>query len=153
DGNNAKKLATLSGLALTIRFSPDGSHLRFTVEDTRSNTESIWEIRADGTHLHPLFPGWHKPAWECCGTWTPDGRYYLFAVGNERHNYNVWARREPATIFEKPTPPTRLTNGPMSFDPLAPSPDGKKLFAHGWLARGELVRYDRKSRSLVPYLS
>src|SRR5438309_4934529 len=31
--------------------------------------------------------------------------------------------------------------GPLSVGPLAPSPDGKKLFVAGRQSRGELVRY------------
>jgi len=41
----------------------------------------------------------------------------------------------------------------MSLSLPIPSPDGKKLFADGWLPRGELVRYDGKSREFVPFLS
>jgi Tol biopolymer transport system component len=37
-------------------------------------------------------------------------------------------------------------------DPV-PSRDGKKLFVQAWRPRGELVRYDYKSRQFVPYLS
>jgi Tol biopolymer transport system component/DNA-binding winged helix-turn-helix (wHTH) protein len=153
DGNNIRKLATVPGLAESMRFSPDGTRLRFTLEDTGSNAESIWEIRTDGSNLHPLFPGWHTPPWECCGLWTPDGRYYLFASGNMNHKYSVWAVREAKGGFQRTSEPVRLTTtGPMSFHPLGFSADGKRLFAHGWLARGELVRYEHKSRSLMPYL-
>jgi Tol biopolymer transport system component len=34
-----------------------------------------------------------------------------------------------------------------------PSPDGRRLFAEGRLSRGELVRYDSKSRQFAPFLS
>jgi Tol biopolymer transport system component len=33
------------------------------------------------------------------------------------------------------------------------SPDGKKLFADGYLPRGELVVYDFKSHQFLPFLS
>jgi Tol biopolymer transport system component len=41
----------------------------------------------------------------------------------------------------------------MQFGALVPSPDGKKLFAQGFQARGELVRYDLSSHQFVPFLS
>jgi hypothetical protein len=41
----------------------------------------------------------------------------------------------------------------MSIAFIAPSPDGKKLFADGWLPRGELVTYDHRSHQFVPFLS
>jgi len=34
-----------------------------------------------------------------------------------------------------------------------PSPDGKRLFAEGVLSRGELVRYESRSRQFAPFLS
>jgi len=47
----------------------------------------------------------------------------------------------------------QLTNGPLSFGNLAISPDGKKLFVAASQGRGELVRYDAKSKQFVPYPS
>ena len=49
--------------------------------------------------------------------------------------------------------PFQLTTGPLSFDFFAPSPDGKKIFVDASQARGELVRYDPKSRQFLPFLS
>jgi Tol biopolymer transport system component len=41
----------------------------------------------------------------------------------------------------------------MSLGFLVPSPDDKRLFADGWLPRGELVRYDNQSRQFAAFLS
>jgi Tol biopolymer transport system component len=41
----------------------------------------------------------------------------------------------------------------MSLGPPVPSLDGTRLFAEGWLRRGELVRYESVSRQFVPFLS
>lgn len=154
DGTNIRKLSTVSGLANWLRFSPDGARLRFTLTRTTDNTSSLWEMRADGSTLHPLLPGWHTvPGEDCCGMWSPDGRYYFFnssisGVGS------VWALRENAGLFHKSHPvPVQLTTGPMSFAPFVPSLDGKRLLADGWLLRGELVRYDKNSRQFMPFFS
>jgi WD40-like Beta Propeller Repeat len=40
DGTNARKLITVSGSAFWIRFSPDGTRLRFTL-GTQTNSISI----------------------------------------------------------------------------------------------------------------
>jgi eukaryotic-like serine/threonine-protein kinase len=149
NGTKAQKRITLSGPAWWIGFSPDGARLRFTVGDTQSNSSSIWEVRADGTNLHPLFPGRHSSSAECCGIWSPDGRYYFFVS-----DANIWALREPAGLFDQRTSARfQLTFGPMSFGPLVPGPDGKRLFVNGFMPRGELVRYDSQSRQFVPFLS
>ena len=66
------------GVPAWIRWSPDAKKLRFTVNDLKTGTESLWEAGADGTDLHRLLPGWNNPPSECCGAWTPDGRYFVF---------------------------------------------------------------------------
>ena len=41
-----------------------------------------------------LLPGWNNPVRECCGRWTPDGRYFLFVSTHNRRT-NIWALPEP----------------------------------------------------------
>ena len=153
DGTNARKLITVSGRPEGIRFSPDGTRLRFTLETPQTNSYSIWEVHADGSGLHALLPDWHSPLSECCGVWSADGRYYFFVSG-DTDGFNIWAVRESAGLFHKAlSQPFQLTNGPMSLGLPVPSPDGKKLFANGHLPRGELVVYDSKSHQFLPFLS
>jgi Tol biopolymer transport system component len=154
DGTDSRKLTGVAGMVDDVpRWSPDGSVLRFTIFEPKTTTPSLWEVSADGSNLHPLLPGWNKPPQECCGKWTPDGKYFLFS--STRNNVtNVWAIREKRKIFHKYTrQPTLLTSGPMSFSEPVPSKDGQRLFVLGEKPRGELVRYDAKSRQFVPYLS
>lgn len=151
DGSEPRKLITVQQSLGCIRESPDGKRIRFTIGAADQTSGAIWEIRSDGTGLHPVLPGWHNPPQESCGNWTPDGRYYLFHVGSR---FDIWALREPAGLFRWRVPePFQLTSGPMSFFAGTVSPDGKKIFADGFQGRGELVRYDSKSRQFVPYLS
>ena len=152
DGTDPHKLATVSGEPNGLHFSPDGSRISFSIARPESDSSALWEIRSDGSNLHPLFPGWHIPPVECCGVWTPDGRYYLFVSGFP--GSDIWALRETTGYFRKRSSiPFQLTTGPLSFTSLTPSTDGKKLFVHGSQGRGELVRYDPKSYQFVPFLS
>jgi Tol biopolymer transport system component/DNA-binding winged helix-turn-helix (wHTH) protein len=152
DGTDPHKLATVSGEPNGLHFSPDGARIRFTIARPESASSALWEIRSDGSDLHPLFPGWHSPPVECCGVWTPDGRYYLFVSGIP--GGDVWALREPTGLFRRRSSiPFQLTTGPLSLSSLTPSTDGRKLFVHGSQGRGELVRYDAKSHQFVPFLS
>jgi serine/threonine protein kinase/Tol biopolymer transport system component len=155
DGTDARKLISLSGFADSIRFSPDGTRLRFTVTSPQSNSRAIWELRTNGSDLHPLLPGWHSPPVECCGAWSVDGRYYLFVSGSSvSGGANIWALRETDGLFQRrPSKPFRLTTGPMSLLLPVPAPDGRRLFADGWSPRGELVRYDSQSHQFAPFLS
>jgi serine/threonine protein kinase/Tol biopolymer transport system component len=152
DGTDPHKLATVSGEPNGLHFSPDGARIRFSIARPESDSSALWEIRSDGSDLHPLFPGWHSPPVEWGGVWTPDGRYYLFVSGFP--GSDVWALREPTGLFRRRSPtPFKLSTGPLSFTSLTPSPDGRKLFVHGSQNRGELVRYDADSHQFVPFLS
>jgi Tol biopolymer transport system component len=150
DGTDPHKLATVSGSPWLLRFSPDGSRLRFSVLKTEN---SMWEVRTDGTGLRALFPGEKALHDSYGGHWSADGRYFFF-INSGNSLRNVWVVREPSGWSRWRSPrPVQLTAGPLSFDYLIPSPDGKKLFvdaAQGW---AELVTYDSKSHQFVPFLS
>jgi len=150
DGTDPHKLVTVSGYPWLPRFSPDGSRIRFSVLKSEN---SLWEVRSDGTGLHPLFPGGTGPSDACCGRWSHDGRYFFFTSSSHSVN-SIWAMREPSGWFRWRSPkPIQLTAGPLSFDFLVPSLDGKKLFVDAEQGRAELVRYDSKSQQFVPFLS
>ena len=153
DGTDSRKLVSLAGIPSSPRWSPDGGVLRFTVQDPKTNSGSLWEVSGDGSHLHRLLEGWNTPPDECCGNWTPDGKYFVFQSTRNRVT-NVWAICEKGEFFRKTTrEPMVLTTGPMDFLAPVPSKDGKKLFVIGAQPRGELVRYDAKTRQFVPHLS
>jgi hypothetical protein len=95
DGTDPHKLLTVSGTPMVLRFSADGTRIRFTIQRPENNYFALWEIRSDGSNLHPVLPGWHNPPSECCGAWTPDGRYYYF-LHSTTSGGNVWAVRESA---------------------------------------------------------
>jgi Tol biopolymer transport system component len=134
------------------RWSPGGRSLRFTVNDAKTGTNSLWEVEGDGTQLHALLPGWNNPSAECCGNWTPDGKYFVFQ-STRNGRTNIWARREKAGPFRRPSDPVLLTSGGINhFAPVA-SRDGKQIFVIGAIPRWEVLRYDSVSRQFVPYLS
>ena len=153
DGTESRKIASAAtgGYPFWLRWSPDGSRLRFSV--WTNNGTSLWEVAADGKNLHLLLPGWNNPAAECCGSWTPDCKYFLFQ-SQRGGTTNIWAVREEGSLLRRVShEPVQLTTGPTStYEPL-PSMDGKKLFVVTAQLRGELVRYDSASHQFTPYLS
>ena len=152
DGANPQKFAIAPDLPGNISFSPDGTRFRFTVANATNNTWALWDARADGSDMHPLFTGWHEPPAECCGTWTPDGKYYSFQSYQDRAT-NIWIMREQSAWWRKVSrTPVQLTTGPLQFYNPIFSKDGKKLFVVGTQPRAELVRYDEKFREFVPFL-
>jgi Tol biopolymer transport system component/DNA-binding winged helix-turn-helix (wHTH) protein len=152
DGTAVHRLASVAGLPAWPRLSPDGRVVRFTEYNPATDTGSLWQVSADGTHLHPLLPGWKHHATECCGNWTPAGTYFLFQ-STKNGRTDIWAIREKRDWWHAPTPePRQLTAGPMNLSLPLVSKDEKRLFALGVRFRGELVRYDNKSRQFVPWL-
>jgi serine/threonine protein kinase/WD40 repeat protein len=150
DGSHPQKFASAPALPSSIAFSPDGTRFRFTV--TRDNATAIWEARADGTAMHPLFPARDNPPADCCGSWTPDGKYYVFQRYRDRAS-NIWIVPERSDWWRKVShQPIQLTTGPLQFSNPLLSRDGKKLFVIGKQPRAELVGYDARSHNFVPYL-
>src|SRR5882757_1324561 len=148
DGAEPRRLATLDGAATWPRWSPDGSRLRFTVNG--ANGSAIWEIAPDGSGLHPLLTGWNRPPAECCGSWTPDGRYFVFE-SSRGGVADIWAMREVGSLLQRVNHgPVQLTSGPTStFAPL-PSTDGNQIFVRTIQPRGQLVRFDAKASEFRP---
>jgi DNA-binding winged helix-turn-helix (wHTH) protein/Tol biopolymer transport system component len=153
DGTDSRQFLKVNGTPSWMRWSPDGRLLRFTVTNPLTDTSSLWQVRNDGTGLHPLLAGWNTSPAECCGSWTRDGKYFVFQ-STRNFRSDVWAIREKPGLLQKPEPtPVQLTSGPLSFKGPQPSYDGSKLFAIGVQRRGELLRYDKRSKQFLPYLS
>jgi len=149
DGSDARKLATLTPRIGDVRVSPDGRKIRVTVEDLKTGFSEFWELNRDGSQPHPLLPNWDDSPHECCGRWTPDGRYFLFSSQREGRS-SIWVLPERRSWFQPKAKPVQLTNGPLDFWMPVPSKDGKRIFAVGGQPRSEVLRYH--GRSFVPYL-
>jgi serine/threonine protein kinase/Tol biopolymer transport system component len=145
-----RKLASVSDLSYWFRCSPNGQVLRFTLSAAKG-TNTIWEISPDGGHMHRLLPQW-AGVHHSNGSWTPDGKYFLFQVVRQGH-VDLWAMREKDDLFHKVNrEPVRLTSGPLNFISPQANADGTKIYAVGEQPRTELVRYDAKSGQFLPYL-
>jgi eukaryotic-like serine/threonine-protein kinase len=152
DGTGSHRLVSVSGSPYGTGFSPDGKRIRFSLHDQQANTDSLWEVRTDGSNLHQLLKGWHTPPSECCGQWTQNGRYYLFESGAGQA-YNIFALADSTGIFRRASAlPTQLTTGPIQYSTVLPDINGHKVFVEGTQPRGELVRYDAPAKQFVPFL-
>ena len=152
DGSEPHLLAKVSGVVRTLRFSPDGRRIRFHIIHDRASSDSIWEMNANGKDLHPLFPNWKEAPFQCCGNWSPDGKYYYFQAGRGAAQ-DIWVMPERRSILGRAAEgPSRLTSGPLRFSVPVPSSDGEKLFVVGSEPRVELFRYDLQVRRFDPYV-
>jgi DNA-binding winged helix-turn-helix (wHTH) protein/Tol biopolymer transport system component len=154
DGTAPRRLVSMSGSLLRrVRWAPSGRTLRFTLASEGSSP--LWEVTPDGSNLHPL-PAKAQPPPEAArgfGSWTPDGRYFVFqslAAGV----WSIWATREFGGMFRRfSRKPVEIYAGPNTFYAPLPSTDGKKIFLIEEQGLGELARYDSASRLFVPYLA
>ena len=156
DASNQRKLLSAPGRVFHVRFSPDGSRLRFSLVNISAEQASgaaIWEARADGTGLHQILADMPADSTDqCCGEWSPDGRYYFFQT-TRNGGTRIWALPEHHSFWTRAPTPVPLTTGPPNFFMGAPSEDGKKLFVMAAEPRAELVRYDSRTGEFVPFLS
>jgi serine/threonine protein kinase/Tol biopolymer transport system component len=160
DGSDPKKIVSLDkGDLYWLAFSPDSSRIRFTINDGDANTSAIWEVRTDGSNLHPVLPNWHKAPNECCGYWTPDGRYYIFRSTSASELVafigagDLFALGDSSGFFHRSTAtPTQLTFGPTKYQIGGFTPDSKKLLVTASEHHPELVRYEPASKNFTPYL-
>ncbi len=155
DGTGTHKLVSAGGDVCHIAWSPDGGAIRFTVDNR------IREVSSNGSGLHEVIPGWHDSSASCCGRWTSDGQFFLFLSDGQ-----IWALDERRGLLRKPPEePIQLTPGPLRWEPPTgrfrafkswpgpiPSKDGRKIFAMAFSPRGELSRFDSKTKRFQPFL-
>lgn len=147
-----RKLATLAGRAYWMRYSPDGSLVRFTVLDPKTRATSLWQIAADGKDLHQVLPDWSNPPSECCGNWTADGKYFVFQSAHGGRP-NIWGIRDGAALHEGNSAPFEVTAGPLDFFAPVASSRGDQLFAIGANTRRELFHFNLAAHRMEPYMS
>jgi Tol biopolymer transport system component/DNA-binding winged helix-turn-helix (wHTH) protein len=151
DGSHPRKLFSAPGPVDNIRFSPNGSKIRFTVGSKINSDHKLWEARADGSNAHEILTELSEFQEMCCGEWTPDGNYFLFQTMRDGAS-KIWVMPEHRSLWNVHPRPMQLTTGPPNFYMGAPTRDGKKLIVTSAEPRAELVRYDGSSRHYVPFL-
>jgi Tol biopolymer transport system component len=149
DGSKPQKIFSVNNpteYLINVAWSPKGDRLRFA----RSNFSStaMWEIQPDGSKLYPLLAPWRLlPSENGEMTWTPDGKTFLYVSRGQ-----IWMLEEKSALFHREIKSVQLTSSPLVLSNPTPSRDGKKLFAVGYDQRGELMRFDMKSRQFTPFL-
>jgi Tol biopolymer transport system component len=154
DGSQSHKVYEATGSIFAPRFSPDGKRIRFTISDTEQNTTLLWEVHRDGTKAHAVLGDWPYSKTACCGSWTANGRYYIFQASQTVSNTNLvvtslWALPESKS---QDAAPAQITNGPMSFGNASPARDNKKIWAIGVQPTVEVVKYEVKKKEFVPLI-
>jgi Tol biopolymer transport system component/DNA-binding winged helix-turn-helix (wHTH) protein len=150
DAADPKRLVSLPGTPNWLVWSPDGQRMRLTIGDDNGGT-SLWEIGQDGSNLHRLFPIAPPADLECCGEWTPDGRYFIYTAKHQG-SWDLWAVREPGwSLRRAPRGPFRLVTGwPGGVIGASVSADGKSVLFYAGRNRSQIQRFDLKTKRLTP---
>ncbi len=153
DGTDDHLFIHTSGVPGMLRWSPDASRLSFTVGDFQTYAHTLWQASADGSNAHVRFSDWNQPHRECCGDWTPDGKYFLFASLYTDGISNLWAVAENRSwLHWGRAKPVRLTStanplwGPLSVR------DGSRILAFGARSEFEHERFQPDLREHLPFL-
>jgi Tol biopolymer transport system component/DNA-binding winged helix-turn-helix (wHTH) protein len=143
DGNSTG-IATLPGRAFWLRWSPDGRLLRFTIIDPIGHTMSLWELPSGSHTPRPVLSGWSNPASECCGTWTSDGKFFIFQSARDG-NDDLWQMRG-----KNLSGATRVTNGPLRYEAPIAARNGHRIFFLGLDTQSELLQYSAERKEFFP---
>jgi Tol biopolymer transport system component len=150
DGGNRRELATFPGDVFGISMAPQGDRLRFYVDQGVNDGIVLWESQSDGARLRRVIDGWSRPRWQWGGSWNPDGRWFVFSARRDAAGSDVWLLGESGLLGRPAL--FRLTSGPMDFVYPIFSADGTRIFVVGISRRGELLRYDFKTREFTQFL-
>ena len=149
DGSGVRKIVSASETVDSPAWSRDGSQLRYRKGASLSRGGTFWQVGLNGGDPHPLFSG---AGGLCCGAWTSDGKYFLFA-SRKAGEEGMWAVREKTGWFQRGAgKPKLLSTGPLTYVCAAPSRAGKQIFVTGEQAQAELTRYDAASGHFIPFL-
>jgi Tol biopolymer transport system component/DNA-binding winged helix-turn-helix (wHTH) protein len=157
DGTMLHELAHVNGRARSPAWSADGATIRFTAETGDSEEQfagqlagqfigqSIWEMTSNGSGVHPVVMPNAQPPRQSAGTWTADGRYFLFS-GCEEYECNLWGIRDTWTWYRRSQHgPFPLTSGPDSLRIAVPAQTGTRVFAFSFRSQRELQKVETPS--------
>jgi len=149
DGSDPRRIASKPGWNGAIRWSPDGTRIRFSTGHPAFEHNEIWEVSASGGSLHPVYPDWNYEQY--AGEWTRNADYFLFYSPSD---FDLWIGPDTTKLIGALSKsPTQLTSGPVRFRSPSLGPDGKTLLAIGEMLRGELLRWDADAKQFLPHLS
>ena len=127
--------AHLNGRAFWMRWSPDGTLLRFTLVDPVTHTLGIWQLnKTGGTPQRVRTPEADRLS-ACCGSWTADGSAYILQAGGD-----LWQIRGNGRTAKL----TQLTNGPLRFLSPVAARSGSRIFFLGLDQPQGMQKFDLK---------
>jgi Tol biopolymer transport system component/DNA-binding winged helix-turn-helix (wHTH) protein len=137
----------------SLKWAPDGTRIGFTLTEPKKDwRSSIWQSDRDGKNWERMEGTTRSGENQTNGTWTADGRYFLYESGAPGQRRDLWALPSGKRLGSLFAEATRLTEGPLNWTWPGPARNGTQIFALGDSFRGELVRLDPHTGDWSPYL-
>ncbi|MGA9566612.1 MAG: protein kinase [Candidatus Korobacteraceae bacterium] len=149
DGSNVRKIISgMDGWVGNQAMSPDGKQIAFSFYRHAGGVD-IYMANSDGSSIHQVAT---NPDGFCCPAWTMDSRYLIFET-RAKIMQDLWYLPVRRSWWQRQVEPRKLAALPLSLHNATPNPrDGKTVFALGTKERGELIRYDAKTKQFVPFM-
>jgi DNA-binding winged helix-turn-helix (wHTH) protein/Tol biopolymer transport system component len=151
ESGKRQKVHAMKGMSPALPWwHPLGHSVGFLAPTNDPRKFQAWQVSDDGRDLSRIVPEAENR--QGPGAWSLDGKRFFFFLGQEG---DVFLRMEAGVVGWLRKPPlVRLTASgqfrtPPSVDPLNP----RRLYAVGSVLRGETVRYDRKAKRWVSFLT
>ncbi len=150
-GHSVRKKIDLPGQLTSLKWSPDGAKLRFSVLDPKQDSSAIWELHQGAARPDRLPLASQGNKFSGAGPWSADGKYFFYETGSYLHQ-DIWVSRQDSGLFSfGPGRSFRLTSGePGSWRWPSPSSDESTIFAINQFVRSELTRFDKSTNSWRP---
>jgi Tol biopolymer transport system component/DNA-binding winged helix-turn-helix (wHTH) protein len=145
DGGTITPFAKLPGRAFWLRWSPDGSLLRFTLMDPLTHTGSLWELKRGSKTARPMLKNRISRTMDCCGDWTADGKAYIFQA-TDNASSNLWELKGSGTGASL----TQLTNGPLNYSSPIAARSGHRIYFYGSDQPSGVQRYTGEQLGFRP---
>jgi DNA-binding winged helix-turn-helix (wHTH) protein/Tol biopolymer transport system component len=144
-----KRIHATTDLSPMLWWHPSGSRVGFLAPPDNRQKVQAWEVNDDGTHLQRIVP--EAEQGQGSGGWSRDGKRFFY-LGEEGE---IFLRVEPGIVgwLRKPVVSRLTASGQFRSPPALDPADPKRLYAVGSVLRGETMRYDRKARRWIPFLS
>ncbi len=135
----SKVVARVEGFIWWPRWMPkDANRLRFTVTDSRTQMTTIWEVQRDGSKLHRIFRPQDQWFHAGAGSWSTDGRFFLFQVGPLADS-KLWMRDEGWSGVLRRQNPVQLTAETSMRGPVIEA-DGSTILARSQVSPGNFTK-------------
>jgi DNA-binding winged helix-turn-helix (wHTH) protein/Tol biopolymer transport system component len=150
ESGRRQKVHAMTGMSPELPWwHPLGHSVGFLAPMDDARNLQAWQVSDDGKDLRRIVPEAENR--QGPGAWSLDGKRFFFLGGEGE----VFLRMQAGIVgcLRKP-PLIRLTASgqfrtPPAVDPLNP----RRLYAVGSVLRGETMRYDRKARRWVSFLT